>query len=66
MSVVDRVYARALFEAAQEKGRLEPVRDQLEQVVTAAAEVTEFYGQHGIFRWAPYDAVRDNPRDCLT
>lgn len=23
-------------------------------VVTAAAEVTEFYGQHGIFRWAPY------------
>ncbi len=41
MSVVDRVYARALFEAAQEKGRLEPVRDQLEQVVTAAAEVPE-------------------------
>ena len=23
-------------------------------VVTAAAEVTEFYGQQGIFRWAPY------------
>jgi F-type H+-transporting ATPase subunit delta len=41
MSVVDRVYARALFEAAQEKGRLEPVREQLEQVVTAAAEVPE-------------------------
>ena len=41
MSVVDRVYARALFEAAQENGRLEPVRDQLEQVVTAAAEVPE-------------------------
>ena len=41
MSVVDRVYARALFEAAQEKGRLEPVRDQLEQVVTAAADVPE-------------------------
>jgi F-type H+-transporting ATPase subunit delta len=41
MSVVDRVYARALFEAAQEKGRLEPVRDQLEQVVAAAAEVPE-------------------------
>jgi F-type H+-transporting ATPase subunit delta len=41
MSVVDRVYARALFEAAQEKGRLEPVRDQLEEVVTAAAEVPE-------------------------
>jgi F-type H+-transporting ATPase subunit delta len=41
MSVVDRVYARALFEAAQEKGRLEAVREQLEQVVTAAAEVPE-------------------------
>jgi F-type H+-transporting ATPase subunit delta len=41
MSVVDRVYARALFEAALEKGRLEPVRDQLEQVVAAAAEVPE-------------------------
>ncbi len=41
MTVVDRVYARALFEAAQEQGRLEPVREQLEQVVTAAAEVPE-------------------------
>ena len=41
MSVVDRVYARALFEAAQEQGGLEPVREQLEQVVTAAAEVPE-------------------------
>jgi F-type H+-transporting ATPase subunit delta len=41
VSVVDRVYARALFEAAQEQGRLEPVREQLEQVVTAAAEVPE-------------------------
>ena len=41
MSVADRVYARALFEAAQEKGRLEAVREQLEQVVTAAAEVPE-------------------------
>lgn len=41
MSVVDRVYARALFEAAQDQGRLEPVREQLEQIVTAAAEVPE-------------------------
>jgi len=41
VSVVDRVYARALFEAAQEKGRLEPVREGLEQVVAAAAEVPE-------------------------
>ena len=41
MSVVDRVYARALFEAAQDQGRLEAVREQLEQVETAAAEVPE-------------------------
>jgi F-type H+-transporting ATPase subunit delta len=41
MSVVDRVYANALFEAAQEKGRLEPVRDQLAQFVAAEAEVPE-------------------------
>jgi F-type H+-transporting ATPase subunit delta len=41
MSVADRVYARAFFEAAHEQGRLDPVREQLEQVVTAAAEVPE-------------------------
>jgi hypothetical protein len=36
-------------------------------VVTAAAEVTEFYGQHGIFRWAPYVMrCATTPRDCLT
>jgi F-type H+-transporting ATPase subunit delta len=41
MSVVDRVYANALFEAAQDKGRLEPVREQLAQFVAAEAEVPE-------------------------
>jgi F-type H+-transporting ATPase subunit delta len=41
MSVVDRVYANALFEAALEEGRLEPVREQLAQVVAAEAEVPE-------------------------
>ncbi len=41
MSVVDRVYATALFEAAREKGRLEPVREELQQVVAAEAEVPE-------------------------
>jgi F-type H+-transporting ATPase subunit delta len=41
MSVVDRVYANALFEAALEEGRLEPVRDQLAQVVAAEADVPE-------------------------
>jgi F-type H+-transporting ATPase subunit delta len=41
MSVVDRVYASALFQAARERGRLEPVRDELQQVVAAEAEVPE-------------------------
>ena len=42
MSVVDRVYARALFDAALEVERLEPVRDQLAQLVAAQSEVPEF------------------------
>ena len=41
MSVADRVYARALFDAALEGDRLEPVREQLAQVVAAEAEVPE-------------------------
>jgi F-type H+-transporting ATPase subunit delta len=41
MSVVDRVYAQALFEAAKEKGRLEQVSEQLGQVVEAEAKVPE-------------------------
>jgi F-type H+-transporting ATPase subunit delta len=41
VSVVDRVYANALFEAAQEEGRLERVRDQLAQLVEAEREVPE-------------------------
>jgi F-type H+-transporting ATPase subunit delta len=41
MSVADRVYAQALFEAAKEKGRLEPVHEQLAQVVEAEAAVPE-------------------------
>jgi F-type H+-transporting ATPase subunit delta len=41
VSVVDRVYARALFDAALEENKLEPVRDQLAQVVAAEAEVPE-------------------------
>jgi F-type H+-transporting ATPase subunit delta len=41
MSVVDRVYASALFEAALEQGRLEPVREELAQVAAAEAEVPE-------------------------
>jgi F-type H+-transporting ATPase subunit delta len=41
VSVVDRVYANALFEAAVAEGRLETVREQLGQVVAAEAEVPE-------------------------
>ncbi|HET7554905.1 MAG TPA: F0F1 ATP synthase subunit delta [Gaiellaceae bacterium] len=41
MSVVDRVYATALFEAAQEQGKLAAVRDQLREVVAAEAQVPE-------------------------
>ena len=41
MSVVDRVYARALFDAALAEDRLQPVREQLGQVVAAEAEVPE-------------------------
>jgi F-type H+-transporting ATPase subunit delta len=41
MSVVDRVYATALFEAALEQDKLEPVRDELAQIVAAEAEVPE-------------------------
>jgi F-type H+-transporting ATPase subunit delta len=41
VSVVDRVYATALFEAARDQGRLEPVREELQQVVAAEAEVPE-------------------------
>ena len=41
MSVVDRVYANALFEAAEAEGTLEAVREQLAQIVTAEDEVPE-------------------------
>jgi F-type H+-transporting ATPase subunit delta len=41
VSVVDRVYATALFEAAREHDRLAPVRDELAQIVEAEAEVPE-------------------------
>ena len=41
MSVVDRVYATALFEAAREQDRLAPVRDELAQIVAAEAQVPE-------------------------
>ncbi len=41
MSVVDRVYARALFDAALEEGKLEPVRADVAQLAQAVEEVPE-------------------------
>ena len=41
MAVAQRIYANALFEAAKEKGRLEPVRDDLHAFVDAVDEVPE-------------------------
>ena len=41
MAVVARTYARALFEAAKEHGRIDEVRDELGDLVEAIREVPE-------------------------
>ena len=41
MAAAHRIYARALFEAAQEKGRLTEVRDELVDFARATEEVPE-------------------------
>jgi F-type H+-transporting ATPase subunit delta len=41
VTVVDRVYARALFDAALDEDRLEPVRDEVAQLAQAIEEVPE-------------------------
>jgi len=41
VATAQRIYARALFEAAQDKGRLGVVRGQLEELVAAIDEVPE-------------------------
>ena len=41
MSVVHRTYAQALFEAAQERGRLAQVHEELDDFAAAVAEVPE-------------------------
>ena len=51
MSVADRVYARALFDAALEENRLEPVREQLAQIVAAEEEVPELRGELQGIMW---------------
>jgi len=49
VATAQRIYARALFEAAQDKGRLDIVREQLEDVVRALDDVEEL------------DALLENP-----
>jgi F-type H+-transporting ATPase subunit delta len=44
MAVVHRTYARALFDAAKEAGRLDPVRDDLTEFVRAVGAVPELRG----------------------
>ena len=41
MEEIGQVYARALFEAAEEKGRLETVREELQDIVRALDDVPE-------------------------
>ncbi len=41
MAVADRMYARALFQAAKEQDRLQPVREDLADFVASAREVPE-------------------------
>ena len=41
MAVAHRTYARALFEAAKEEGRLERVHEQLSDFVATADQVPE-------------------------
>ena len=44
MAVAQRMYARALFEAAQEAGRLDAVADDLGAIAAAVEEVPELEG----------------------
>ena len=41
MGVVHRTYARALYEAATERGRVQPVREELSDFVAAVEDVPE-------------------------
>jgi F-type H+-transporting ATPase subunit delta len=50
MEEIARVYATALFEAAQAKGRLDAIRDQLGQFVDALSENREMQ----LFFFSPY------------
>jgi len=47
---IARVYAKALFEVAKEKGKLDEIRDQLGQFADAVAESRELQ----LFHFSPY------------
>jgi F-type H+-transporting ATPase subunit delta len=44
VAVAERMYARALFQAAREEGRLAPVREELGDFVQAVRDVSELRG----------------------
>lgn len=44
MAVAQRIYANALFQAAKERGRLEPVREELQDFSKALEEIPELRG----------------------
>ncbi len=50
MEQIARVYAKALFEVAKEKGKLDEIRDQLGQFADAVAESRELQ----LFLFSPY------------
>ena len=43
MAVAQRIYANALFEAAREQNRLEPVREELREFADAVEQVPELH-----------------------
>ncbi len=55
MEEIATVYARALFEAAQEQGRLDVVRDQLGQVVDALESARDLQ----VFFFSPYFSTEE-------
>jgi ATP synthase F1 delta subunit len=61
MEEIATVYARALFEASQEQGRLDEVRQQLGQVADAFDE----YRDLQVFFFSPYFSTQEK-RDGLT
>ena len=46
MAVVARTYARALFDAAKENGRLDGVREELQDFAAALNDVPELDAQN--------------------